>query len=114
MRKAFVRWFTVLAVACVLWVQSPALPAAHAQDLTAEPEIKYIAPQIASDAPVYDPAQPEALVEEQLYAKSAILIEASTGEVIFEKNADEMMYPASTTKILSGWFPAKCSSRGSE
>ena len=57
--------------------------------------------RLPSDAPEYDPAHPEALVEEQLYAKSAILIEATTGEVIFEKNADEMMYPASTTKIMT-------------
>ena len=39
-----------------------------------------------------------------LYARSAILIEASTGEVLFEKNADEIMYPASTTKILTGYI----------
>ncbi|MBR3209977.1 MAG: D-alanyl-D-alanine carboxypeptidase [Bacilli bacterium] len=34
-------------------------------------------------------------------AKSAILIEASTGEVIFEKNADEKLVPASMTKMMS-------------
>ena len=32
-------------------------------------------------------------------AKSAILIEASTGQVLFEKNADERLVPASMTKI---------------
>lgn len=34
-------------------------------------------------------------------AKSAIMIEASTGEIIFEKNADEKLAPASMTKIMS-------------
>ncbi len=34
-------------------------------------------------------------------AKSAILIEASTGEVLFEKNADEKLVPASMTKMMS-------------
>lgn len=34
-------------------------------------------------------------------APSAILIEASTGEVIFEQNADERRSPASITKIMT-------------
>ena len=34
-------------------------------------------------------------------AKSAILIEATTGEVLFEKNAHEKLAPASMTKIMS-------------
>ena len=34
-------------------------------------------------------------------AKSAIMIEASTGTVLFEKNADEKLAPASMTKMMS-------------
>ena len=34
-------------------------------------------------------------------AKSAILMEASTGRVLFEKNADEPLPPASVTKIMT-------------
>ena len=34
-------------------------------------------------------------------AKSAILIEASTGEIIFEKNSHERLVPASMTKMMS-------------
>ena len=34
-------------------------------------------------------------------AKSAILVEASTGEIIYEKNKDERLAPASMTKIMS-------------
>lgn len=101
MRKATARWLAALAAASVLLATFSPPPAARAQDAAAEPEVQYIAPRLPSDAPEYDPAFPDLLAEEQLYAKSAILIEASTGEVIFEKNADELMYPASTTKILT-------------
>ena len=34
-------------------------------------------------------------------AKSAILIEASTGEILFEKNSHEKLHPASMTKMMS-------------
>ena len=34
-------------------------------------------------------------------AKSAILIEASTGKILFEKNSHEKLAPASMTKIMS-------------
>ena len=34
-------------------------------------------------------------------AKSAIVIEASTGKVLYEKKASQAMYPASTTKIMT-------------
>lgn len=36
-----------------------------------------------------------------LTADAAILINASTGEVLFEKNADQRMYPASMTKMMT-------------
>ena len=34
-------------------------------------------------------------------AKSAIMIEASTGKIIYEKNADEQLAPASMTKMMT-------------
>ncbi len=40
-------------------------------------------------------------VSENLPATSAILIETSTGRVLFEKNADQKMPPASITKIMT-------------
>ncbi len=52
----------------------------------------------------YDPLYPENLAEGHLTATAAILIEQDSGRVIFEKNADERMYPASTTKILTVWL----------
>lgn len=36
-----------------------------------------------------------------LYSKAAILIDKYTGKVLYEKNANEKLYPASTTKILT-------------
>ena len=40
-------------------------------------------------------------LELNLYSKSCILIELSTNRVAYEKNANEKMYPASTTKLLT-------------
>lgn len=39
--------------------------------------------------------------ELDITARAAIIIEAGTGRVIWEKNADEKNYPASTTKIMT-------------
>ena len=58
-------------------------------------------PTLAPDAPEYDKEHPEDLVPEQLYAASAILVTQDKGEVIFEKDADTVRYPASMTKILT-------------
>ncbi len=37
----------------------------------------------------------------RITAEAAILVEASTGRVIYEKNADRLMYPASMTKMMT-------------
>ena len=39
--------------------------------------------------------------EPDIQAPSAILMEASTGKIIYEKNADEVLAPASITKIMT-------------
>lgn len=41
------------------------------------------------------------LDELDIYSPSAILIEKSTGKIIYEKNAYDKMYPASLTKIMT-------------
>ncbi len=42
------------------------------------------------------------LAEElNLYSPSAILIDSHSGDILYEKNANMMMYPASTTKVLT-------------
>ena len=58
-------------------------------------------PTLSPDAPDYDPEHPENLVPDQLYALSAVLMTQDKGEVIFEKDADTIRYPASMTKILT-------------
>lgn len=58
-------------------------------------------PTLDPNANPYDAEHPELLEADQLYCTSAILIERKSGEVIFEKNADQTMYPASTTKIMT-------------
>ncbi len=37
-----------------------------------------------------------------LVSETAVVIDGTTGQVIYEKNAHQKMYPASTTKILTG------------
>ncbi len=39
-----------------------------------------------------------------VYSNSAILIDGKTGEVLFEKNSNQKVYPASTTKILTAYI----------
>ncbi|WP_199906202.1 D-alanyl-D-alanine carboxypeptidase, partial [Coprothermobacter proteolyticus] len=45
--------------------------------------------------------QVKAFAQFESSAQSAILIEASTGQVLYEKNADVPMPPASITKIMT-------------
>lgn len=42
-----------------------------------------------------------AINDESLYAESAMLIDSNTGIILYEKNSDQRMYPASTTKIMT-------------
>ena len=54
------------------------------------------------EAPVYfDESSPESLTSSYLYAPSCILIDAPSGQVLLESSADQQMYPASTTKIIT-------------
>jgi D-alanyl-D-alanine carboxypeptidase len=65
---------------------------------TAQPEAT------ASPAPAagtYDETTLQNLTEEDIRGEAAILIDADTGSVLFEKNANEKLYPASTTKIMT-------------
>ena len=58
--------------------------------------------QYGFEAPIYfDDGHPESLKDTFLYAKNVCLINAVTGEVLFEKAADEPAEPASTTKIMT-------------
>jgi len=48
----------------------------------------------------------------QLTAEGAILIEAETGAVLYEKNATERLYPASTTKLMTALLALENSALG--
>ncbi len=49
----------------------------------------------------FDDSAPQSLTSDYLYAQTAILLDGYTGNVLFEKDADKRMYPASTTKIMT-------------
>ena len=44
---------------------------------------------------------------EELFSESALLIDASTGKVLFMKNPHKKQYPASTTKVLTSMLALK-------
>ena len=49
----------------------------------------------------YEVAHPENLISDYLYGASCIVMNADTGDILFEKAADARRYPASTTKIVT-------------
>ncbi len=86
--------FMLSVILAALCLSSPAF----AESATPE---KIPEPTLSPDAEKYDENHPENLSPDQLYALSAILVTEDKGEVIFEKDPDEIRYPASTTKILT-------------
>ena len=48
-----------------------------------------------------------ALSHSELEAESAIVIDGDSGKILFDKNADKKMYPASTTKIMTALLALK-------
>lgn len=61
-------------------------------------------PAMKGSASEYDANHPENLAGNNLRASSAIVIEQDSRDVLFEKNADEMRPPASTTKVLTAFL----------
>lgn len=64
-------------------------------------EEAFVSPTRDPNASEYSTKNPEELQDEHIVAHSFILMERSTGEVLRERRADELRYPASTTKILT-------------
>ena len=94
------RRFRVAACLLLCFVLLFSMGCARAANPTATPNPNPEA-TLPPDVTPYNPDEPEHLLPEQLYAWSAILIEAKSGKVIFEKNPDDIRYPASTTKIMT-------------
>jgi len=63
------------------------------------------APAPIAAAPSNDPVWPANAPS--LFAESAVMIDARTGEVLFQKNADVRRVPASTQKLLTGLMIAR-------
>ncbi|WP_312642824.1 D-alanyl-D-alanine carboxypeptidase family protein [Hydrogenoanaerobacterium sp.] len=58
-------------------------------------------PALASEAENQDVSLPVEQSNLAMNVKSAILLEQTTGQVLYEQNADELMPPASITKIMT-------------
>jgi len=58
-------------------------------------------PGMAESPADYNKNLPMLLTGGHLNAHAAVLLDAMTGDVLFRKNANERMYPASTTKIMT-------------
>lgn len=56
------------------------------------------------------PAFPAASAEKiiPLFSEAAILMDADTGQILFEKNSRQRMYPASITKVMTGLLALTC------
>lgn len=59
------------------------------------------APAATKRADAYDESDPGNLNAAHIRGESAIVMDQKTGRVLFEKDADRKMYPASTTKIMT-------------
>ena len=49
----------------------------------------------------YDKKNPQNLYPEDIEGEAAIVMDQRSGRVLFEKNADQKLYPASTTKVMT-------------
>lgn len=50
---------------------------------------------------IFDKEETEDSFQEELFSKSAVLMDAESGRVLYGKNADEKLANASTTKIMT-------------
>lgn len=58
--------------------------------------------------PAFFPLKAAAQAEEpEIVSEAAVLMDAQTGQILYEKNMDARMYPASITKILTGYLALK-------
>ena len=91
---AFGRWFTAVAVTaslCTAVVAAPTAKHAPAQATTQK-----------KDAPKKDPQKKD---EPNISAPHAILIDADNGGVLFERDADRLIFPASLAKLMTAELP---------
>lgn len=85
---------------------------AHATEGLEEEE--FVSPTRNPHAPEYSTDHPEELSDDQIVARAFILIERKTGNVLREQNADMILFPASTTKILTALIALQVSDMAEE
>ena len=56
---------------------------------------------------IYTLVSAESCIYPELTAEAAVLMDAKTGQVLFEKNFKEKQYPASITKVMTGMLALK-------
>ena len=49
----------------------------------------------------------DSIAKPSIYSEAAILYDATTGQVLYEKNSQKAMYPASTTKLMTALLAAE-------
>ena len=94
--RFFIKLFSLLLAITVVLVSAPTIRAETVKTLTTE--------NYTED--IYEPLEKESVpvssaADLQITSKSAILVEETTGEIIFEQNSHEKLSPASVTKIMS-------------
>lgn len=97
---------TILSIFISLSLLSPAfLPIASQFSVLAENETPAESDNPSPDASMPDASNPDAASDASapvtLSAPSALLMEASTGTIIYEKDAHSILHPASITKIMT-------------
>lgn len=60
----------------------------------------------------FEPVPSKSVIEKNTYASAAILVDAQTGAILMEKNADEVIPPASMTKLVAMYTAFKAIDSG--
>ncbi|MGI6525952.1 MAG: D-alanyl-D-alanine carboxypeptidase family protein [Caldicoprobacterales bacterium] len=107
-KATIIKSFLLLLLAAILFASSIALTAPAFASVQEETEIENSDPdtdtgQDTEQDTSTNPTDTDDPASSQFdsIAKAAILMEASTGKVLYEKNADEALPPASITKIMT-------------
>lgn len=83
----------LLVLLCALLTAMLLMPHAFAEEETAEEENVFVQPTLPPDAIRYDSAHPDILEPDMLYARSAILIEASTARCSLKRTPTRSCTP---------------------
>ena len=91
-----------LFVALLLLMQLLALPALATQEEPTEEASEELSEETMEDEAAEEALpEPDEVPPPELNCKGAMLVELNSGSVLYELNADERLYPASLTKIMT-------------